>query len=206
MIEHEINKLNTFILGWQEKDTTFCDEIIDFWDKSHNKKDGSIGTSNDINAINKDVKESVDVMMTVEELSKLKYATILKQCVDNYSIQYEHSICGGYELYPNMPIQYYPVGGGYKEWHCERMISNFPSVARHLVFMTYLNDLEDGGTEFYYQNIRVKAQKGLTLIWPSDWTFTHRSQVSPTKEKYIITGWFQLMEMGKLDSYLKRQL
>ena len=30
--------------------------------------------------------------------------------------------------------------------------------------MTYLNNVENGGTEFYYQNLRVEAKKGLTLI------------------------------------------
>ena len=31
--------------------------------------------------------------------------------------------------------------------------------------MTYLNDIKDGGeTEFYYQKLKVKPEKGLTLI------------------------------------------
>jgi hypothetical protein len=66
-----------------------------------------------------------------------------------------------------------------------------PAAARHLVFMTYLNDVTDaGGTEFLYQGITVQPRKGLTLIWPADWTHHHRGVVSPTQEKYIITGWF----------------
>jgi hypothetical protein len=61
--------------------------------------------------------------------------------------------------------------------------------------MTYLNDVTDGGgTEFFHQNITTTAVKGKTLIWPSDWTFTHRGQVSPTQDKYIITGWFSFMQ------------
>jgi hypothetical protein len=63
--------------------------------------------------------------------------------------------------------------------------------------MTYLNDVDDGGTDFYFQNITIKAEKGLTLIWPVDWTFSHRSQVSYTKEKYVATGWFQFNEVEK---------
>ena len=34
------------------------------------------------------------------------------------------------------------------------------------------------------------AEKGLTLIWPTDFTHTHSGQISKTHEKYIITGWF----------------
>ena len=55
--------------------------------------------------------------------------------------------------------------------------------------MTYLNDVPKGGTEFYHQKIKTKAEKGLTVIWPSDWTHTHRGIISNTHEKYIVTGW-----------------
>ena len=38
---------------------------------------------------------------------------------------------------------------------------------RVLVFMTYLNDVEDGGgTHFRLQNLTTKAKKSLTLICP----------------------------------------
>jgi len=77
-----------------------------------------------------------------------------------------------------------------RAWHMERGSLDKPIVSRHLVFMTYLNDVTDGGgTEFLYQDTCVSAEKGLTLVWPAEWMFTHRGQVSPTQEKYVITGW-----------------
>ena len=55
-------------------------------------------------------------------------------------------------------------------------------------------DIDDGGgTEFKLQKMKVKAEKGKTIIWPSDWTHTHRGIVSPSKEKYIVTGWWSFM-------------
>jgi hypothetical protein len=61
--------------------------------------------------------------------------------------------------------------------------------------MTYLNTVTDeGGTEWYHQNLKVNAEKGKTVIWPADWTFTHRGVPSPTQEKYIITGWFNFLD------------
>ena len=33
--------------------------------------------------------------------------------------------------------------------------------------------------------------KGLTIIWPTDFTHTHSGQISKTHEKYIITGWVE---------------
>ena len=86
-------------------------------------------------------------------------------------------------------IQYYPPNGGYKTWHNERDI--YSQHQRSLVFMTYLNDVADGGgTEFmWYPDFKVTAKKGLSLIWPTDFTHTHRGVISE-HEKYIITGWF----------------
>ena len=84
-------------------------------------------------------------------------------------------------------IQWYPPGGGYHSWHCERT-SKFEN--RCLVWMTYLNDVPNAGTNFKYQNITTPPKKGLTIIWPTDFTHTHSGQISKTHEKYIITGWF----------------
>jgi len=88
-------------------------------------------------------------------------------------------------------IQYYKPGEGFHSWHTERCSANEIATTRHLVFMTYLNTVSDGGgTEFLNQNITINAEKGKTLIWPADWTHTHKGIVSPTEDKFIITGWF----------------
>ena len=55
--------------------------------------------------------------------------------------------------------------------------------------MTYLNTIENAGTEFFHQDLKVDAVKGKTLIWPADWTHTHRGIINNEKEKYIFTGW-----------------
>ena len=54
--------------------------------------------------------------------------------------------------------------------------------------MTYLDSQDEGGeTEFLYYDISVKPIKGLTLIWPAEWSHTHRGNVVKT-DKYIVTG------------------
>ena len=55
--------------------------------------------------------------------------------------------------------------------------------------MTYLNDVPDGGTHFKYQDLTTPAEKGLTLIWPTDFSHTHKGQITKQHEKYILTGW-----------------
>jgi len=59
-----------------------------------------------------------------------------------------------------------------------------------LVWMLYLNTVNDkGGTEFYHQDFVCNAEIGKMVIWPPYWTHLHRSQVSPSEMKYILTGW-----------------
>ena len=61
--------------------------------------------------------------------------------------------------------------------------------------MTYLNDVTDQGeTEWLHQNLKIKPKKGLTIFWPTDWTFVHRGITSPSQEKYIATGWYNYIE------------
>ena len=57
-------------------------------------------------------------------------------------------------------------------------------------FITILSNPSNLGTiEFYYQGISLKAVKGLTLIWPSDWTHSNRIYGSnDNKDFYFITG------------------
>ena len=93
-----------------------------------------------------------------------------------------------------MSIQHYKSGEGFYKWHME-YTGYSHTVNRHLVFMTYLNNIENAGTEFYYfPDLNIQAEKGLTLIWPAGWTHTHRGVVSNVDEKYIVTGWFSFYD------------
>ena len=83
-------------------------------------------------------------------------------------------------------FQYYRPGGGYHAWH----VDAFGDVVdRHLVFLLYLNDVPGGGTEFQLQRHICEAKRGKILIFPANFCYPHRSQISMTHEKYILTGW-----------------
>lgn len=188
-----------FIAGWFLRDTSICDEIIDFW-KSHpdQQRPGISGFQNDTgDRVRSDVKDSVDITVTTQNPPPVlqKFAPQLQEVMNCYKEKFYYA--GAYSAFALMEpinIQYYKPGGGFKVWHTERTESHFPSVTRHLVFMTYLNDVTDQGeTEFFYQKLKIKPQKGLTLIWPADWTYTHRGIPSPTEEKFVITGWYNFI-------------
>jgi len=183
-----------FIETFLESDLTFCDRLIDLW-KTKQKNEGRL-TVNRVIAIDKSKKESLDAVVDPDDPRLFEYFKILQNCANKYIEKY--SYCNEqapWRIIENVNIQYYPPGGGYKIWHSERGTNQYPKCGRHLVFMTYLNTIEgDGGTEWLYQNIKINAEKGKTVIWPADWTFTHRGIVSHDHEKYIITGWFNFIE------------
>lgn len=188
MKKHNFNK-NTFIQGWYIPEKV-CDNLISFFKKNkHRYVQGSTGKG-----IVLDIKDSTDICIRSSDSALDEYNKHLKYCVSEYEKTYFGLSNIG--LFSNdietVNIQYYKPGGGFKEWHFERH-RDLPHRDRLLVFMTYLNDVPDGGTEFMYQNIVSPAKKGLTLIWPAEFTHTHRGQISKTKEKYIITGWFNFL-------------
>jgi prolyl 4-hydroxylase len=176
----------SFISGWYLEDLSLCDRLIDLYKAAQHKNRGVVGKNYNINIASKD---STDASFPVDTPEPFIHAYIaaLQKVVGQYISEF--SYCDFYapwRIIQPIGIQHYKPG--------ERCMAREPMGSRHLVFMTYLNDVHDGGgTEFFYQKTITPARKGLTLIWPADWTHTHRGVVSPTEDKYIITGWFNFV-------------
>jgi hypothetical protein len=188
-----------FIGSWILENPAVCDDIIDYFNNSSNKTPGiSYKSIMQQHIVDKNIKDSIDVTISVDSQISQLYTVELVKVINKYIEKFSFCTWGtDWGLLEEINIQYYPIGGGFKEWHCERSSSQYPSTARHLVFMTYLNDVPEGGeTEFFYQKIKVKPVKGLTLIWPADWTYTHRGIPSNTSEKFIITGWLSFLDQA----------
>jgi hypothetical protein len=189
--------MNNFIGQYYLKNLSICDELINLYKNAENKIDGCVGDNNKIDYKRKKSTEAIFSSNNfMENELGAKYIIELQNIVNKYIAKYVFSDkTSRWSITDNIKIQFYSKNEGYFEWHTERDSAQEPFVSRHLVFMTYLNDVEDGGeTEFYYQEIKIKPRKGLTLIWPADWTHTHRGVTSPTQEKYIITGWFNFIK------------
>ena len=136
-----------------------------------------------------DVKDSYDVSLPPKNI--LFYVNEIFNMVKRWNELWPSYRLGEYDIIEPINIQYYPPGGGFKKWHTE--LGTFPST-RTLVFMTYLNTVENGGTEFRHYNKKVEAVKGKTILWPAGITHFHRGVVSELQEKYIITGWISLVD------------
>lgn len=121
------------------------------------------------------------------------YVEALRNCFGAYFKTYDNSKTMGLPLsIEHYNLQHYKPGEGFYLWHKEN--NGFgKSVFRHLVYMTYLTDTPDGGTEFQEQDLTVPCEKGVTLVWPAGWTHTHRGQISMQNEKTIVTGWLSFL-------------
>ena len=189
MTEHSF-PLESLIGGWYIPEKV-CDDLINYFEDN---KDCHLKTNTIVGK--KDVVD--DTRMTLAKYNKPKpfenYLTHLDKCLNMFKKKYnDFDKVKSYGINERINIQYYKPGGGYKISHFENNGDGIKG-KRYLTFMTYLNNVPNGGTKFKYQELTTPAIKGLTLIWPAYVTHVHKGEISMTNEKYIITGWFSFYE------------
>ena len=148
--------------------------------------------------VNPKLKLSTDICFLPEDSSNkecVKYLTpflksLDKEVFNTYCKRFGLGLLqmDSWSLCPYFNIQRYFPGEGYFNWHSES--SSNETASRKLVWMFYLNNVENGGTEFYYQNLCTEAKEGSLVIWPADWTHMHSGQTEQNNVKYILTGWY----------------
>ena len=180
-----------FISSWIIEPLSLCDELIDYFElKKANQTKGVTGQG-----LKTDEKDSLDIVMRPKEIILpgnemfKKYFDKLFECHGDYISQWPFikNISQTYEV-GSFNLQRYTPGQHFKKIHTER--SGIGTLHRIFVFMTYLNDVEEGGsTYFSHYDLEIQPQKGLTLIWPAEWTHAHKGNILNAGKKYIITGW-----------------
>ena len=185
------SKENHFIGCWNIEDNDLCKNIIKFFDENEAlQNQGLIGGGKDLS-----VKNSIDITIQPNDLKTEKfrifneYMNKLHNCYKDYLVQFpllkkmiKNIHIGQFNL------QKYNKDGHFSGVHSER--TSLTTLHRLFAWMTYLNDVEDGGiTNFSHFKIDIKPEIGKTLIWPSEWTHAHSGGVVKSGNKYIITGW-----------------
>ncbi len=184
-------KLTPNFIGSWIIDDSLCNEIVAYYEKNKQKQCQGV-TSEGLNLATKDRR---DITLTPHKLNLPEneiykiYFQSLFECYKDYNIQWPFLSgivndlgIGGFN------IGKYEPGQHFQKIHCER--SGLSTLHRLFAFMTYLNDVEDGGsTYFNHYDLDIQPTKGLTLIWPAEWTHSHKGNVLKTGVKYIITGW-----------------
>ena len=188
--------MTTFIDEFQLTDLTLCDEIIKMFNDAHDRGLTFAGQSGAMGQARPEIKASTDFWLNdcdklgpPEKYRWPEYQAELNGFIDIYLDKYKFFEYGGMFTSRHLPqIQHYKPGEGYHKWHIDGAQMN--SCDRAMVYMTYLNDVtEGGGTMFYHQKVTTKAVKGKTLIFPAAYTHLHKGEISKTQHKYILTGW-----------------
>lgn len=186
-----------FIQGWYLPDD-ICDSLIKLFEDNKKLQHPGCMTYKKTYGVHKDLKDSTDIKISPARLDIPEINTYIRY-LKHFAAQY-------YKIYPEvnfaklylreeLHLQRYKPNQGFKAYHWERG-GGEQGITRELVWMTYLNNVKNGGTEFKYQKLKTKAKKGLTIIWPAAYTHTHRGIVSKTETKYIITGWLNASNSG----------
>ena len=188
------NKSPNFIGSWNIENDKLCNEIIKFFED--HKSMQRVG----ITALGYDPKhkKTTDMTITPSNLKDQKfslfnsYFSLLKDCFLDYRNQYpflKHEFFNRTHI-GNFNVQKYNPGDHFSNLHSERV--SLDSLHRLFAWMTYLNNVDDGGTtNFEYYDIKVKPEIGKTLIWPSEWTHAHTGSILKSGTKYIVTGLIQ---------------
>ena len=180
-----------YIREYSMTSTEICDEIIELFkkhDRAGNTRPGEISRG-----VDKSTKDSTDLVLGAifdqdpyANALANRYMEVVKKCTMEYCDHFKLPI-RGVNPKTTPQIQYYKPKGGYKEWHSDATFTGNSS--RCLVYITYLNDVPNGGTMFRDWKYTTRSQKGNTVIFPAFFTHVHKGQISKKHEKYIITGW-----------------
>jgi hypothetical protein len=179
----------------------WCDDLIEYfdWCVENNKVWDRTGENGNTEFLKKDLAVNLNPANVTEITfcndNLHQFIHEFNDCFwsgpyDHYSKQFQslsqlarHTIYS-YKLQKTVPAE------GYHVWHCEHASRN--SNSRILVYIVYLNDVEEAGeTEFLYQKRRVSPKKGRCVIWPAGFTHPHRGNPPLTQSKYIMTGWIE---------------
>jgi prolyl 4-hydroxylase len=186
-----IQSLNPNFIGSWLIDSSLCDDIITYYENNKIKQiQGGTSEGIDLN-----IKDRLDIAINPRDLkdpeNKIlrRYFENLFECYKDYNLQWPFlaSMVNNLEI-GSFNIGRYEPGQHFKKIHCERTSLN--TLHRLFAFMTYLNDVDEGGsTYFTHYGLDIKPKKGLTLLWPAEWTHAHKGNVLKSGLKYIITGW-----------------
>ena len=181
-------KANTFIY---EKHNALpaglCDEMIQrFEQKTDEQYQGRIGqTVSQDNSIKKTTDLVVSGKEHWKDIDKALFqsmAEAIKEFRETFPYFKGPFKDMGYGIQRYNPGEFY-------HWHIDGGSHDFSQ--RQLVALWYLNDVPGPGgeTEFLFQDVKIKPEKGKLVLFPPFWTHEHRAVTLNEGVKYIATTW-----------------
>jgi hypothetical protein len=184
---HEV-KPNTFIFEIPNAlPGELCDEMIRRFEEK--KEQQYLGRIGQMVEEDRSIKRSTDLVVSGKEdwkdidnilFRSLGFAMrVMKEKYPYFNGPFKDM---GYAIQRTNPGEFY-------HWHIDGGSHEFSQ--RQLVAVWYLNDVPGPGgeTEFLFQDVKIKPEKGKLLLFPPFWTHEHRGATLEKGVKYIATTW-----------------
>ena len=174
---------------------SFCDHLIKKFENSPHKVQGTIGSRR---RVDKSIKNSIDYAFSHDKEWQLENNIIQSKLYDvvdpwmreHYkltNLPWPNGILSssGFQIQKTVPGKV-----GYR-WHSDEHYhrDNVTGIIqrRYITYLWYLNDCEEGYTEFLDRQIIPEC--GKLLLFFADPCMIHRGVPPKTGSKYIMTGW-----------------
>jgi hypothetical protein len=183
-----------------------CDEIVAKFEKEEDKYEGLT-----TGGVQKHVKNTTDYIIPSDcpEWYKI-YKCLLQELtrnigeyLDTLTIRgdyYKNSqrLDGKFVFTPihkdniifyNFMVQRYIKNEGKYIYHDDGTINFDKKEYRTITYIWYLNTVDEGGETVFWNDHKIKPEKGKLVLFPASWTFPHCGKIPISSNKYIITGW-----------------
>lgn len=166
----------------------WCDEIVArFEAKPEQQNPGRIGQTQGLDS---GIKRTMDLVVSNrddwKDVDNLFFRAMgaalneMKQAFPFFNGPFKDM---GYQVQRYRPGEFY-------HWHVDGGSHQFAD--RQLVAIWYLNDVPEGAggeTQFLYQDVSIRPERGKMLLFPPFWTHEHRAAELKSGVKYMATTW-----------------
>lgn len=171
----------------------FCSSVIDRFEKDEKLHfQGTVGKG----VVDLDVKVCTELAISWNkswyDVDKIIYESVgstLQKLTEKYpGLKFDEVEDEGYRV-----KRYLPNGVDRFDPHVDQ--GGAHNSHRQLVFIWYLNDVEEGGeTYFPYHDIKIKPERGKLVTFPPFWTHLHQGLKPVSGPKYTIGGWMNFIK------------
>ena len=187
---HTIREVKPLSFIFEKHDAlsaALCNDMIGRFEAAASEQyPGRIGQ---LVSLDQSIKKSTDLVVSGkphwQDIDRALFgslATALKEFRDAFPYFKGRFKDMGYAIQRTNPGEYY-------HWHIDGGSHEFSQ--RQLVAVWYLNDVPGPGgeTQFFYQDVCIRPERGKLLLFPPFWTHEHRGELLQQGVKYIATTW-----------------
>jgi hypothetical protein len=166
---------------------SFCDEVIGRFEA--NPEQQYVGRVGQLREQDRSIKQTTDLVVSnkddwkdVDQMFFRSLALAMREFRETFPYFKGPFKDLGYQVQRYLPGEFY-------HWHIDG--GSHELSQRQLVALWYLNDVPGPGgeTQFLYQHVSVRPQRGKLVLFPPFWTHEHRAARLQTGAKYIATTW-----------------